>query len=75
MIDTGAGQNLIKEDVIKSNVIIKRLNCLRLPGITVHPVCALRQMTINNFSFPAILNIIPNEVTIKHDDVLGTEFF
>ena len=75
MIDTGAGSNLIKQQAVKTNVKKNNLECLKLTGINEHPVFTLGQITINIFGYLTTLNIIPNEVPIEHDGILGTEFF
>ena len=75
MIDTGAGSNLIKQQAFKTNVEINKYECLKLTGINEHPVFTLGQITINIFGYLTTLNIIPNEVPIEHDGILGTEFF
>ena len=46
-----------------------------LTGINEHPVFTLGQITINIFDYLTTLKIIPNEVSIEHDGILGTEFF
>ena len=75
MIDTGAGSNLIKQQAVKKNVKINKFECLKLTGINEHTVLTLGQITINIFGCLTTLNIIPNEVPIEHDGILGTEFF
>ena len=75
MIDTGAGSNLIKQQAVKTNVKINKYECLKLTGINEHPVFTLGQITIDIFGYMHTLNIIPNEVPIEHDGILGTEFF
>ena len=75
MIDTGAGSNLIKQKAVKTNVKINKFKCLKLAGMNEHPVFTLSQITINIFGYLTTLNIIPNEVPIEHDGILGSEFF
>ena len=75
MIDTGAGSNLIKQQAVKTNVKINEFECLKLTGINEHPVFTLGQITINIFGYLTTLIMIPNEVPIEHDGILGTEFF
>ena len=48
---------------------------MKLTGINEHPVFTFGQITINIFSYLTTLNIIPNEVPIERDGILGTEFF
>ena len=69
MIDTGAGSNLIKQQAVKTNVKINKFECLKLTGINEHPAFTLGQITINIFGYSTTLNIIPNEVPIKHDGI------
>ena len=69
MIDTGTGSNLIKQQAVKTNVKINKFECLKLIGINEHPVFTLGQITINIFGYLTTLNIIPNEVLIKHDGI------
>ena len=71
MIDTGAGSNLIKQQAVKTNVKINKFECLKLTGINEHPVFTLGQITINIFGYSTTLNIIPNEVPIENDGILG----
>ena len=75
MIDTGAGSNLIKQQAVKTNVKINKYECLKHTGINEHPVFTLGQITIDIFGYLTNLNIIPNEVPIEHNGLLGTEFF
>ena len=75
MIDTGAGSNLIKQQAVKTTIKVNKSQCPKLTGINEHPLFTLGQITINIFGYPTTLNIIPNEVAIDHDGVLGTEFF
>ena len=49
--------------------------CLKLTGINEPPIFTLGQITINIFDYLTTLNIIPNEVPIELNCVLGTEFF
>ena len=75
MIDTGAGSNLIKQQAVKTNVKINEFESLKLIGTNEHPVLALGQITINIFGYLITLNIMPDEIHIEHDGILGTEFF
>ena len=75
MIDTETGSNLIKQEAVKTNVKINKYECLRVTGINEHPVFTLGQITIDIFSYLTTLNLIPNEVPIEHDGILGTKFF
>ena len=75
MIDTGAGSNLIKKQAVKANIKVNKSECLKLTGINGQPVFTLGQIAIYIFGYLTTLNIIPNEVPIEHDGILGTEFF
>ena len=75
MNDTGAARNLIKQKFLNSEVPINRQNVLKLTGINDLPLYILGQVKINIFDYPAIFNIIPNEVPVEEDGVLGAEFF
>ena len=75
MINTGAGSKLIKQQAVKTNVKINKFESLKLTGINEHPVFILGQIAINIFGYLTTPNIIPNEVPIEHDGILGTEFF
>ena len=75
IIDTGAGSNLIKQKAVKTRVKINKSERLKLTSINEHPVFTFGQITINIFGYLTALNIIPNEVPIKHDGILGSEFF
>ena len=75
MIDTGAGSNLIKQKAVKTNVKINEFECLKLTGINKHPVFTLGQIAINIFGYLTTFKIIPNEVPIEYDVILGSEFF
>ena len=75
MIGTGARSNLIKQKAVKTSVKINKFECLKLTGINEHLVFTLGQITINIFGYLTTLNIIPNEVPIGHDGILGSEFF
>ena len=48
---------------------------LKLTGINNLPFFTMGQIQINILGYPTILNIIPNEVPIDEDGVLGLEFF
>ena len=48
---------------------------LKLTGINNLPLFTMGQIHINILGYPTILNIIPNEVPIDEDGVLGSEFF
>ena len=75
MIDTGAARNLIKQKVLNPEVPINSQNVLKLTGINDLPLYTLGQVKINIFGYPKIFNIIPNEVPVEEDGVLGSEFF
>ena len=75
MIDTGAGLNLLKEDMIESCTPVNTLKTLRLTGINEHPVHTLGQVKIEILGYPTIFNIIPKGVPVDEDGVLGSEFF
>ena len=48
---------------------------MKLTGINDLPLYTLGQVKINIFGYPTIFNIIPNEVLVEKDGVLGLEFF
>ena len=73
MIDTGAAQNLIKKKVLNPDVPINKQNILKLRGINDLPFYKLGQVKINIFGYPILFNIIPNEVPVEEDGVLGSE--
>ena len=75
VIDTGAGSNLTKQQAVKTNVKIHTFECLKLTGINEHPVFTLGRIRINIFGYLTILNIIPKEIPIEHDGIIGTEFY
>ena len=75
MIDTGAARNLIKQVVLNPEVPIISQNVLKLTGINDLPLYTLGQVKINIFGYPTICTIIPNEVPVEEDGVLGSEFF
>ena len=75
MIDTGAGRNLIKRNSVNPNLPIDEKNALKLTGINNLPLFTMGQIQINILGYPTILNIIPNEVPIDENGVLGSEFF
>ena len=74
MINTAAARNLIKQKVLNAEVPINSQNVLKLTGINDLPLYTLGQVKINIFGYPTILNIIPNEVPVEEDGVLGSEF-
>ena len=75
MIDTGAARNLIKQKVLNLEVPINKQNVLKLTEINDLPLYTLGQVNIKMFGYPTIFNIIPNEVLVEEDRVLGSEFF
>ena len=75
MIDTGAARNLIKQKVLNPEVPINSQNVLKLTEINDLPLYRLGQVKINIFGYPTIFNIIPNEVPVEEDGLLGSEFF
>ena len=75
MIDTGAPRNLIKQKVLNLEVPINKQNVLKLTEINDLPLYTLGQVNIKMFGYPTIFNIIPNEVLVEEDRVLGSEFF
>ena len=75
MIDTGAARNLIKQTVLNPEVRINSQNVLKHTGINDLLLCNLEQVKINILGYPTIFNIIPNEVPVEEDGVLGSEFF
>ena len=75
MINTGAARNLIKQKVLNPEVPINSQNVLKLTGINDLPLYTLGEVKINIFGYPTIFNIIPNEVPVEEDGVLGSEFF
>ena len=75
MIDTGAGRNLIKLNIIENDIEINQNEILRLTGINIVPVCTLGEITLNMFGYPTIFNLIPNSVPVEEDGILGSELF
>ena len=75
IVDTGAGRNLIKQNAVNSELSIDEKIVLKLTAINNSPLFTMRQVQINILGYPTILNIIPNEVVIDKDAVLGAEFF
>ena len=75
MIDAGAGRNLIKQNAVNPKLPIDEKIVLKLTGINNLPLFTIGQAQINILGYPKILNIIPIEVPIDEDGVLGSEFF
>ena len=75
MIDTDAARNLIKQNSVNPNLPIDEKIVLNLTGINILLLFTMGQIQINILRYPTILNIIPNEVPIDEDGVLGSEFF
>ena len=75
MIDTGAARNLIKQKVLNPEVPKNSQSILKLTAINDLPLYTLGKVKINIFGYPTIFNIIPNEVPVEEDGVLGSEFF
>ena len=75
MIDTGAARNLIEQKVLNPETPIDSKNVLKLTGINDLPLYTLEQVKINIFGYPTIFIIIPNEIPVEEDGVLGSEFF
>ena len=75
MIDTGAAGNLIEQKVLNPEVPINSQNVLKLTVINDLPLYTLVQVKINIFGYPTIFNIIPNEVPVEENGVLGSECF
>ena len=68
-------RNLIKQNSVNPNLPINGKIVLKLTGINNLPLFTMGQIPINILGYPTILNIIPNEVSIDEDGVLGSEFF
>ena len=75
MIDTGAAWNLIKQKVLNPEVPINCQNEIKRTEINDLPLYTIGQVKINVFSYSTIFNIIPNEVPVEEDGVLGSDFF
>ena len=75
MIDTGVGRNLIKQNSVNSKLTIHEKIVLKLTGINNLPLFTTGQIQISIPGYPTILNIIPDDVPIDEDRVLGAEFF
>ena len=75
MIDTGAARNLMKQKGLNAEVPKNSQNVLKLTGIIDLPLLTSRQVKMNIFVCPTIFNIIPNDVPVEEDGVLGSEFF
>ena len=75
MIDTGPAQNLIQQKVHNHEVPINSQNVLKHTGINYLPLYTIEQGKMTIFGYPAIINIIPNEVPVEEYEVLGSEFF
>ena len=74
-IDTGAGRNLIKQNAVNPKLPIDEEIVLKLTGINNLSLFTIGQVQINIQGYPTILNIIPNEIPVDEDGVLGSEFF
>ena len=75
MIDTGVGRNLIKLNSVNPSLPIDEKIVLKLTGINNLPLFTMGQIQMNILGYPTTLNIIPNEVPIDEDGVLGSELF
>ena len=75
MIDTDAARNLIKQKILNSDVPINKKNVLKLTGINDFPLYISGKIKINIFGCPTIFIIMPNEVPVEEDGVLGSEVF
>ena len=75
MICTGAARNLIKQKVLNPEISIKSQNVLKLTEINYLPLYTLGQVKINIFDHLTIFNIVPNEVPVEGNGVLGSEYF
>ena len=64
----------IKQKVLNPDVPINKQNVLKLTGINL-PLYILGQIKLNIFVCLKIFKIIPNEVPVEEDRVLGSEFF
>ena len=75
MIDTSAGRDMIKQNSVNPNLPIDEKIVLKLTGINNLLLFTTGQIQANILGFPNILSMIPNEVPINGDGVLGSEFF
>ena len=74
MIDTGAETNLIKLNIIEHDVGMNQNEISRLTGINNVPVYTLGQITLDIFGYTTIFNLIPKNIPVKEDGVLGSDF-
>ena len=75
MINTGAGRNLIKQNVVNPELPINVKKVLKLIDINNLKFYPMGQVQINILGYLTILNITPNEVSINEDGVLVSEIF
>ena len=66
---------MIKQNAVNTKLPLYEKIVLKLTEINNLPLFTIGQVQINILGYPTILNIIPNEVPIDEDGVLGSEFF
>ena len=65
----------MKQKFLNPEIPIHSQNVLKVTGINDSPLYTLGQVKINIFGYSTIFNIIPNEVPVEEDGVLGLECF
>ena len=71
MIDIDAGRNSIKQNAVVSELPIDVKIVSKLTDINNLKLYPIGKVKINILGYPIILNIIPNEVPINENGVLG----
>ncbi|CAG5084881.1 Protein of unknown function [Cotesia congregata] len=75
MLDSGASPNLIKAKYLSDNTKIDLNNIIDLHGISNVPVFTLGSVTIKLFDRDAVCHVVPNDMTIPHAGLVGSDFF
>ena len=71
MIDTAAGQNLMKQNAVSPKFPIDKKIVLKLTGMSNLPLFTMGEVRINIPGYPTILNAISNEVSIDEEVVFS----
>ena len=75
LVDTGCAVNLIKEESVAPQINVRNFDRITITGITEGSIPSYGSVVLNIFDTPIKFHVMPNDLRVPCDGILGGEFF